>query len=406
MKSLYFTVTISLIFCLQLTAQTWQQKSSLDDRFNATAFSIGSKGYVATGTKPSGVSSDLKEYDPTTNSWLSKASFPGNARETAVSFSYQNFGFVGLGWNGGTATYTDFYKYDQNLNTWSPISSFPGSGGRNGIATAIGSKAYVSGGVNGYSTAISTQLWEYDILLDTWTQKASMPFNARVGAVAFSKDSLVYFGLGHNFSSNFSDLWAYNTSTNTWSKMSDFPGSGRLQASVFEINGNFIVGGGHQINGGLSSTLNDYYEYNPSTNTWSTVIGFSDSRRTNSEGFSINGKGYLVCGRSNTSSYLNNLWEYSSAISVSITENKTKQKPYVSFFPNPSDDQINIDYSGDSNEFTMTIFNSIGSIVLERFISLRNNSNTIDLKHLENGNYYYRLYNQKENFSGQIVIKR
>jgi N-acetylneuraminic acid mutarotase len=403
----YITLCIFLFILFPIAnAQTWQQKTNIDYRYNATAFSIGSVGYIATGSTTSGVSSDLKEYNPSTNTWTSKTSFPGYSRETSVSFTFQNLGFVGLGWNG-SSTFTDFYKYHSTIDTWTPIANFPGIGGRNGVAAAIGSKAYVSGGGYGTSTSISSELWEYDINTDTWTQKASMPFIKRLGSVAFASKTKLYFGLGHNFSVDFTDLWAYSPASNSWAKMADFPGVGRLQASVFEINGKFIVGGGHRYGGGLNSTLNDYYEYDPNTNSWTAIPGFTDDRRTRSEGFAIHGKGYIACGSSVNNTFLNNVWEYTPAtakISVSINESEIGQDIQLSIYPNPAKDFINLTYNGNSTEFRISIINAIGSIVINDEIQVENNTAKIDLQDITEGTYFYVLENQKERHLGQLIL--
>src|SRR6185436_11532212 len=88
--------TFTLIFHNDLWAydpvtDTWAQKASLPStaRTEATAFRIGSKGYLAAGGDSTGYLSELWEYDTNTDSWAQKASLPGTAvgRADLASFS-------------------------------------------------------------------------------------------------------------------------------------------------------------------------------------------------------------------------------------------------------------------------------------------------------------------------------
>lgn len=58
----------------------WTQKSSPPTPFTArnacAGFSVGNKGYFGTGGDLAGVTSDWFEYDPSTDSWTQKTSFP------------------------------------------------------------------------------------------------------------------------------------------------------------------------------------------------------------------------------------------------------------------------------------------------------------------------------------------
>ena len=59
---------------------TWIQKADFagGDRSNAVGFSIGNKGYVATGVDASrGLRNDFWEFDPISGNWTKKADFPG-----------------------------------------------------------------------------------------------------------------------------------------------------------------------------------------------------------------------------------------------------------------------------------------------------------------------------------------
>jgi len=66
----------------------------------------------------------LLEYNPGTDSWSSKANFPGNERHNSVGFVINGKPYVGGGGGGGTL-YEDFYRYNQSSNTWTRIQDIP-----------------------------------------------------------------------------------------------------------------------------------------------------------------------------------------------------------------------------------------------------------------------------------------
>jgi hypothetical protein len=62
---------------------------------------------------------------------------------------------------------------------------------------------------------------------DSWTQKASVGGTQRNDAVGFSIDSLGkgYVGTGGDGTGGFlNDFWEYNPSTNVWTQKANYPG--------------------------------------------------------------------------------------------------------------------------------------------------------------------------------------
>ena len=287
-------------------------------RHHSMVFAVQGKGYVCAGLNGSSYYNDHYQFDPDSNSWAQMASFPGNAREFGVSFASDSSGFVGLGWDGG-GTFSDFYRYNPISDTWDSLTAYPGKGKRGAVGTSLNGKGYVGGGGGGSSGRnglVENDFWEYDMLADSWTQKASFPFSARTGAIAFAIDSMVYVGLGHNHSSSFKDLWAYNPTTNSWTQKTDLPGLPRMNAMVFVLNGKAIVGGGHRIGMGTAGSLGDYYEYDPASDSWKSINSFSKGKRTRAKGFAVNGYGYLVCGTDSSGVNYQDTWKYSDSSSA------------------------------------------------------------------------------------------
>ena len=293
-------------------SQNWCQKADFPKsvRRNTVGFSLDGKGYVCLGgnntSSTSGHFKDLEMYDPATDSWTSKAKFPGIARRNGMAFTIDSFAYVGMGWNN-SSNFSDIYRYNPNTNTWSTITPYPGIGNRTPIAASVNGKGYIGGGSRSTLPTRYRDFYEYDPVNDSWSQLNNFPFGNRGGGISFSSDSLVYFGLGYDGSSFHDDLWSYNPRTAVWTQLSSFPGSRRFEASCFKLDSNIVIVGGGNTTG---SPFSDYYEYDIANDTWTPIIGFSAGARSRGAYFAIGNNGYISTGN-NGSSDLKDTWVFS-----------------------------------------------------------------------------------------------
>ena len=121
----------------------WTSKAQVGggDRIYAAGFSIGAKGYIGTGTGDiSGFPKyrDFWEYDPVTNTWTQKADFGGTARQNAVGFSIGSKGYIGTG--SAPIPTKDFWEYDPASTTWTQNANFGGVSRIRAAGFSIGSK--------------------------------------------------------------------------------------------------------------------------------------------------------------------------------------------------------------------------------------------------------------------------
>lgn len=230
------------------------------------------------------------------NTWTQKADFGGIAREGAVSFSIGTKGYIGMGrTNNGIAS--DFWEYDPAADTWTQKADFGGTGRSYGVGFSIGTKGYVGTGNN------DKDFWEYDPAANSWTRKADFGGQARSGATGFSIGMKGYIGTGNAglFGTIFKkDFWEYDPSINTWTQKADFGGGARFYATGFSIGTKGYIGTGTPD--GLEDR-NDFWEYDPVTNDWTQKADFGGGARKLATSFSIGTKGYIGMGIDNSNAY-------------------------------------------------------------------------------------------------------
>src|ERR1035437_7222403 len=110
---------------------------------------------------------------------------------------------------------------------------------------------------------------------------------------------------------------------NTWAQKNDMgytaPNgpTARYSAVGFSIGTKGYIGTGYD-----GSLKNDFWEYDPSSNTWIQKANFGGTARYFAVGFSIGTKGYIGTGYDG-STYKNDLWEYSSSCTVPAVPGNT-----------------------------------------------------------------------------------
>lgn len=139
-----------------------------------------------------------------------------------------------------------------------------------------------------------------------WDQQADFGGTARHRTSSLAIGNRVYFGLGHYNGAGpnilFDDWWEYDPSTNSWTQKADYMGGDMYHATGFTIGGIGYIGTGRDISGGAVTT---FYAYNPLTNSWTQKSNFPGAPRRGAVGFSIDGYGYIGTG-----SYYSDFFKY------------------------------------------------------------------------------------------------
>src|SRR6476660_5265955 len=87
-----------------------------------------------------------------------------------------------------------------------------------------------------------------------------------------------------------------NAQSYDWAPKASFAGEGRQSAVGFSIGSKGYIGTGYTWNG----NVNDFWEYDPSTNVWTQKANVGTTVRTGAAGFAIGNKGYIGSGNNNS----------------------------------------------------------------------------------------------------------
>ncbi len=239
-----------------------------DARNAAVGFSAAGKGYVGTGYNNDRVRlNDFWEYDPTLDKWTRKADFAGTARYGAVAFSINNIGYIGSGYDGNYLK--DFWAYDPASDTWEQKVSIVGSKRMDAVAFVINNKGYVVTGIN--NGAYVNDMLEYDPATGLWTEKRKISdvsdetydddytiIRSNAASMVIGNKAYVTTGTSGSLKN---DVWEYDVLTDTWDTKTSFEGTSRTDAVAFSITNNTKA----YIATGRSGTsyFDDLWEFKP-----------------------------------------------------------------------------------------------------------------------------------------------
>ena len=288
----HFTVILSLLFSSFAWSQSggsWSRKADVgtSNRESAVGFSVNSKGYIGLGIVGGSPNGTMWEFDPSTNAWTQKANMAGGGRVNPVAFVANGRVFVGTGEDISFNLDKKIYEFNPLSNVWTTRTDFGGTARTEAVAFGIGAKGYLG---TGYDGTRRKDFWEYDPATNAWTQKADFGGTARRRAVGFSIGTKGYIGTGNDGSLK-KDFWEYDPATNTWAQKSDLPGGARESAVGFSINSKGYIATG---DGGTGK--NDIWEYNPAQDEWIQRASFIGDRRYVAAGFATSTKGYIGTG--------------------------------------------------------------------------------------------------------------
>jgi hypothetical protein len=214
---------------------------------------------------------------PATNSWTQKIAQdvpPAPSARHYHSMLWDGQRVIMFGGYDGTKK-NDLWWYDPVANTWTQkiAQSVAGSPPARYDHSMVwdGSRVIMFGG-----SEMTNDLWWYDPNTNTWTEKiangtAGSPPVRRGYAMVYDGTRVIMFG-GSSSGLGTNDLWWYNPGTNTWTEKIangsvNSPSERSSHTMVYDGFRVIMFGGA-----GNSNNRNDLWWYNSGTNTWTEKI--------------------------------------------------------------------------------------------------------------------------------------
>ena len=364
------TLLTFYIGTLSLNAQdSWYQVDSINGapRAAATAFTVGQYAYVATGLEEYGFRRKVNSYNYFQNDWDNETSLGGDngqglERASAISFSSEinQKGYVGLGQTETVAYMNDLWEFDPIANTWTQKANFIGSPRRQAVVFTLQSTdlAYVGTGQD--ASGLTKDFYTYNASTNTWTQIQDFPGLARRGAVAYSGENHGFLGTGAG-AVLLNDFWMYDATLDTWIQKAPFPGSPRSGAVAWTPDSGIDHPLGYIALGedNFIEFKKDVWEYNYYTNSWIQRSDFPGVGRKYAVAFSIQGIAYVGTGFDGA--FHDDFYAYSGTAGVS----GIKELKSISFYPNPTNSVIQI--TSIQNDLTgYRIYASSGVLIADK----------------------------------------
>ena len=356
MKKHYLSSLLIALTLLSKAQYSWLVKNDFPStaRLAQAAFSVNGTGYIVGGFTevPNTIINEVWAYNPAADSWTQKSNFGYNSSGAGV-FVIGNNAYVCGGGTGGGNNSNALSLYNPTNDSWSSRATFPETGVSGAFNFAINGLGYVGAGErNGANN--STTVYSYDPESDSWTAVANYPVSV-VNPIGFAIDSFGYAGLGSDGSNHLSNaFYKYSPATNSWTAIAPFPGELRSSSMAFVMNGKGYVGGGWTtIPNAINSVYNvgDFFEYDPASDTWEPVSGIPGRGRDLSAAFVINNAAYLAGGFDfYISNAINSVAEFGTCGKIAgIMPVEGNSNTGIQIYPNPSSSDVTVKINSQSN---------------------------------------------------------
>lgn len=215
-----------------------------------------------------------------------------------------------------------------------------------------------------------------------------------VKSMAVDNNNMVYAGNGGHWATGQGGLYRYNYETTIWDTLHYFP---YIYSIVFNSENHIYTGFG---------TTSEYWggvmHSEDNGETWILdTIGIGNTKVNELQ---IDNNGFLYALTGYTTKKL-----YRTTLPVSINEKPQKKSPATGCFPNPSQNHINISINNipdNTTKLSLTLYNIMGSVVLEKQVSLSEIKSEIvrlNISNLKEGCYVYNLEGNNYKVNSKFV---
>lgn len=186
---------------------------------NAAAAACDGKLYVWGGVSTGGGrTSVLEAYDPSTNTWTTRADSPAAAAGLGAFALGGRLYSVGGEGPGNAQFRNTVDRYDPASNSWTSMGNFPVNTW-DPLSAVCAGKGYVFSGRHGYGPSYE-HVYQYDETGDSWVQKADMLLSVRTTACVTLDGKIWVFGGLHSISEP-DDFWTrkvqvYDPAADSW----------------------------------------------------------------------------------------------------------------------------------------------------------------------------------------------
>jgi len=390
-------IKLSFIFIVASSAffgqDVWLAVDSVKGapRSVASCFVLNNEGYILGGLDDEGFRRKMHSYDSNQDDWDSEESIggPNGAglnRGSASAFSIKEKGYICLGQGQTNGFFKDLWEYDPITESWSQKADFIGTERRQAIGFAIDTFGYVGTGVDIFG--FQKDMYKYDPSTNSWTQINDFGGSARKEAVGFTMGGQAYVGTGDDGIKR-SDFWQYEPISDVWTQKSNFPGTPRKGAVGWGIFPQAFIATGEDIS---HTYKNDLWEYNYYSDSWIQRADFSGPGRSNAIAFVLNGMAYVGSGYNGV--FLDDMFSYQPLLNTSQINDYTS----VSVYPNPTRETFSV--SIKTKGLDLCIFSISGEDVTSLFeINKSINNYHITPHNVPPGNYMIYI---KQDYLGLV----
>ena len=246
---------------------------------------------------------------------------PSAGRQYAAAFANAHLGFV-FGGIQSNQFLNDLWVYNSQRRQWDSFSPLPAHGRSGSAAFRLGDTAYIIGGRDSLSSALS-EVWAYSISGDSWQQKNDLPIPLwRASATVMNDTAWLIFG--RDSANSFRDeLYFYEPSNDQWILKDQFPGAGRSHANLLADQNHLYVSFGQDSTG---QVYKDLWQFSPRENLWTPISTLNANPRKGCMVIAYHSKLYFCTGIDQNSSRLKEFWKFTLAISVAEIEGKAEKE--------------------------------------------------------------------------------
>lgn len=340
-------------------------------------------------------------YDPGTDTWDTSrvSNIINRPYITACVIDDRVYVLGGNSWTDDNEVYFfhDVNVYDPETDTWQSRANFPGLS--LGSACVLNGKIYIAGGLDGARDPIATA-YSYDPVMDQWSRLADsevpkfsnalLPLNGKIYSIGGIINN-IYKESGKGTNS----VEIYDPELNKWESGPPLP------VPRCEVHGGFVYKGEIYIMGGRENIFpeiaeEEIYKYNPESKQWIEFGELPEGRSQYALSL-VNNKAYLMGGfYTNYGNAHANTWEL-DLTSTGIHDHGSRK---FLIYPNPVKESLTIEAPYPHN-YHMSISALNGVMIFDYTFS--GSQYRVNMSDIPEGIYLVRIWSEQDVWVEKIV---